>query len=161
MAIDASSAGHSLAELHGEYLYDSGLEPDLQGAQRIFVMLWRFQAELYNGGVWQFFTNSTGEYTPYICDALREVDAIELAETMDDAIAASRPGTAWHSAATQSVILNRAPAEVRDQVYAFDDRLNPNLDELSVKLYEYVDRHRDQFDVSEQFWEEGSRDDPR
>ncbi|MBI5130673.1 MAG: DUF4375 domain-containing protein [Rhodopseudomonas palustris] len=155
MAIDASTAGHRLAELHGEYLFDTGLEPDLEGAQRIFVILWRFQAELYNGGVWQFFANSADMHTLYLCDALREVGAAELAETMEEAIAASRPGTAWHSAASQSAALGHAPADVRDQAHAFDDRMGPNLDALSVKLYEYVDRHRDQFDVDEQFWEQG------
>lgn len=154
MPIDASVAGHRLAELHGAYLFDSGLEPDLEGAQRIFVMLWRLQAELFNGGVWQFFTNSAGEYTPYICDALREVGAVELAEVMETAIAASKPGTPWHSAAMQSAALHRAPPGVREQANAFDDKLAPHLDALSVKLYDYIDRHRDQFDVEEQFWKQ-------
>jgi hypothetical protein len=155
MAIDASEAGHRLAKLHGDYLFETGLEPDLEGAQRIYVMLWRCQAELYNGGIWQFFTNTNGMYDPHICDALRVVGAHEMVPTMEEAIASSRPGTPWHSAASRSAALYSAPEDVRTRVHELDDRFGPSLDGLSVKLFDFVSLHRDEFDVSKELWEEG------
>ncbi len=156
MPIDASEAGHRLAELHGDYLFETGFEPELEGAQRIYVMLWRLQAEIYNGGIWQFFTNSTGAFVPYICDALRAVGADEMAEIMAKAVAASRPGTPWHAAAARSSLSWNAPDDVQKQADAFDMQLYPLMDDLSLKLFEFMSRHRNEFKVSEDFWEEES-----
>ena len=154
--MDASEAGHRLAVLQGDYIFESGLEPDLKDAKRIYIMLWRFQAEIYNGGIWQFFTNSTGAYTPFICDALKTVGADEMAATMKDAIVNSSSGTLWYKSATQSALLRDAPIAVRELVYKFDDRLAPDLDNLSLLLFNYMLKYRHEFRVPDDFWNEVS-----
>ncbi|MBI3700994.1 MAG: DUF4375 domain-containing protein [Afipia sp.] len=156
MAIDASEAGHRLAVLQGDYLFETGFGPSLRNAQRIYVMLWRFQAEIYNGGIWQFFTNSTNMYAPYICDALRIVDADKISSIMEEAIANSRPGTPWYSAMKCSGLRRNAPIEVRDIEEKLNRRLALHLDDLSVLLFKYMSKHRHEFDVPEEFWEEGT-----
>lgn len=152
--IDVSEAGHRLAVLQGDYLFESGLEPDLKNAERIYVMLWRFQAEIYNGGIWQFFTNSTGAYSPFICDALKTVGADDMAATMREAIINSGPGTPWHMATTNSTLILDAPIAVREFVYKLNDQLSPHLDNLSLLLFSYMLKHRYEFRVSDDFWSE-------
>jgi hypothetical protein len=151
MAIDASEAGHRLAVLQGDYLFESGLDDDLKEAERIYVILWRFQAELYNGGVWQFFSNSRGIYNQFLCDALKTVGAESMVPSIEVALEQFRPGKPWHDAMMRSTALYAAPEDVRKQVHELDDRLAPDIDGLSVKLFHYLSRHRNQFNRLDDF----------
>ena len=49
----------------------------LTGPRRIVYILNTYDAEIQNGGLCQFFVNSSGSMAPYVCDALRTVGAAE------------------------------------------------------------------------------------
>ena len=52
--------------------------PELLEEQILVYSLYRFEAEVNNGGLCQFFVNSSSEYAPFISKALEAVGAIEL-----------------------------------------------------------------------------------
>jgi len=52
---------------------------------KMFVLYW-FQAEVLNGGLVQFFDNSTGLIAPEVVDALRSVGLNKLSEKLGSAI---------------------------------------------------------------------------
>ena len=87
MLLDHSEAAHRLAILHEDYMFefDGNL---LEGAERVYVVVWRFQMEAYNGGIWQFFSNSSGAFAPYLCESLTEIGAPQVADIAERAIAA-------------------------------------------------------------------------
>ena len=151
MALSYSEAGHRLAILHDDYIFeqDGSL---LEGAERVYLVIWRFQMEAYNGGIWQFFSNSSGAFAPYLCESLTEIGAAQVAEIAERAIVAARPGTSWHTALQKSAALHLAPEDVRRQAHAFDDELSPHLDELSVLLFNYLAEHAEPFDKPPEFW---------
>ena len=53
-------------------------EPTLTKEQVLVYSLCRFEAEVNNGGLCQFFVNSSSECAPYISDALEVIGAAEL-----------------------------------------------------------------------------------
>ncbi|MBE6780232.1 MAG: DUF4375 domain-containing protein [Clostridia bacterium] len=53
---------------------------------KLVYSLYKFEAEVNNGGLCQFFVNSSSECAPYISEALNEVGAINLKELFDNFI---------------------------------------------------------------------------
>lgn len=62
--------------------YDS-----LNPAQRSLVCAWAVCGEIDNGGIWQFFFNTSGDWAVDTPEALRAVSAPELASVVEAAIA--------------------------------------------------------------------------
>ena len=61
-------------------------ETSLTKEQKFVYSLNKFEAEVNNGGLCQFFVNSSSECAPYISKALEAVGAIELKTLFDDFI---------------------------------------------------------------------------
>lgn len=59
---------------------------DLTEEQRLVYCLNKFEAEVNNGGLCQFFVNSSSECAPYISKALNIIGAIELKTLFDSFI---------------------------------------------------------------------------
>ena len=55
--------------------------------QKTYYTLMSFLLEVENGGLCQFFVNSSGECAPYVSDSLEEVGALALKKRYDDFIA--------------------------------------------------------------------------
>jgi hypothetical protein len=151
MLLDHSEAAHRLAILHENYMFEFNGDL-LEGAERVYVVVWRFQMEAYNGGIWQFFSNSSGAFAPYLCESLTEIGAPQVADIAERAIAAAKPGTSWDAALQKSAALNLAPDDVQRQAHALDDELSPYLDKLSILLFNYLAEHPEPFDQPPEFW---------
>lgn len=54
--------------------------------EKVFYVLYTFDLEWCNGGLCQFFSNSSGEFAPYISDYLEIVGATEHKKLYDDFI---------------------------------------------------------------------------
>ena len=63
---------------------------ELSDAQRFVYSLIRFEAEVNNGGLCQFFVNSSSECAPYISAALQAIGATELKNHFDNFIAENK-----------------------------------------------------------------------
>ena len=61
-------------------------ETKLTDEQKIVYSLNKFEAEVNNGGLCQFFVNSSSECAPYISKALAAVGAIEIKTLFDNFI---------------------------------------------------------------------------
>ena len=59
---------------------------NLPDEQKIVYSLIKFEAEVNNGGLCQFFVNSSSECAPYISNALATVGALELKTLFDNFI---------------------------------------------------------------------------
>lgn len=60
--------------------------PELTEAQIFVYSLNRFEAEVNNGGLGQFFVNSSSECAPYISNAMNAIGATELKNHFDNFI---------------------------------------------------------------------------
>lgn len=58
-------------------------DKDITSEQRIVYSLTRFEAEVNNGGLCQFFVNSSGQCAPYISESLAAVGAVDLQKFFD------------------------------------------------------------------------------
>ncbi len=58
----------------------------LAGARRTAYILSTFDAEIQNGGLCQFFVNSSGECAPYVSECLKKVEAEDHRRLYDDFI---------------------------------------------------------------------------
>lgn len=58
----------------------------LSDKQKTFYILYWYEIEVNNGGLVQFFLNSSRKYTPYISDCLKEVNATEHKKLFDNFI---------------------------------------------------------------------------
>lgn len=71
---------------------DKELE-QFQGARRIVYILGLYDAEVQNGGLCQFFVNSSRNVAPYIIEALASVDAKEHLELFQEFVTANNIDT--------------------------------------------------------------------
>ena len=60
---------------------------ELTGEQKLVYSLNEFEAEVNNGGLCQFFANSSSECAPYVSRALDVIGAVELKNLFDSFIA--------------------------------------------------------------------------
>ena len=74
-----------LGKVYNEITFEEDLSL-LDENERVFYVLYTFDLEWCNGGLCQFFSNSSGEFAPYISDYLEIVDAIEHKKLYDDFI---------------------------------------------------------------------------
>lgn len=85
MTMDASNLFVAVGEMLEAKFND---ENELTGAQIVAYTLYLFDLEVQNGGLSQFFTNSSGEFAPFVASALLAVDAVEyealLAHFLDE-----------------------------------------------------------------------------
>ena len=63
---------------------------DISEEQKLVYSLNRFEAEVNNGGLCQFFVNSSSDCAPYISKALEAIEAFALKEAFDRFIADNR-----------------------------------------------------------------------
>ena len=68
--------------------YDNSIEEDdlskLTLEERLFYVLYTFNIEIENGGLCQFFTNSSKAFAPYISEYLKQIGALEIKELFDN-----------------------------------------------------------------------------
>lgn len=62
-------------------------EPRIANEQKLLYSLIEFEMEVNNGGLCQFFVNSSRECAPYISEALNEIGAFDLKKLYDSFIA--------------------------------------------------------------------------
>ena len=99
--------------------------------QKLLYSLIEFEMEVNNGGLCQFFVNSSRECAPYVSEALNEIGAIDLKKLYDSFISDNKINVNDLT----SFILNDIE-EYQAQTERFD------FDSFDDKFYEYENLHQ-------------------
>jgi len=145
-----------LLALAGEYRVDSLLlaieealnqkaeetgEQDLSDEERIVLAVEALEREVNNGGFAQFFSNSSGQYTPIIVGALLSIGCTETANIVSGAINAL--GTEDFSPEAIDEALESENEERDEQLDECDGLYSGAGEDIAGKLFEFVTAHQD------------------
>jgi len=145
-----------------ELVVSLGLHWDLAGfddmnpAEQALAGTWELANEVYNGGFMQYFHNSSRDHAKPMIEVLRSFDAHEAADLLKTAIAVCGPGTAWGDEPNFLAALKLIPEDVRRQISDLERMLYDGLDDVHLRLFRYLSKHRDQLEASADFWTEAT-----
>ena len=113
----------------------------------IFVYsLNKFEAEVNNGGLCQFFVNSSRECAPYISDALAAVGALELKVLYDNFISENKIDVNDLSSFKISAVDEYIEQTTRFDFDSFDDEFYKDTN-IHQQIIDYSRKHVDQLIV--------------
>ena len=121
-------------------------ETSLTDEQKIVYSLNKFEAEVNNGGLCQFFVNSSSECAPYISKALAAVGALELKTLFDDFIQKNNIDVNDLSSFKISDIDEYEAQTERFDFDSFDDKFYENED-IHQQIINYSRKHVEQLIV--------------
>jgi hypothetical protein len=125
---------------------------ELDLAEQALIGTWELVNEVENGGFVQYFHNSSRDHAKPMVDVLRAIETPRVAAILESAIALAGPGTPWAKNPTIFAAINSMPEEVRERVHELDDQLYDELDDLHLKVFRFLSKHRDQIDAPPDFW---------
>ena len=99
----------------------------LAPSTRIAYCLHQLEAEVNNGGVYQFFSNSSGEYVPETLQALSDIGAPRTRALLEQAVAIAFPGG-----------YPADPTSFADALADFDD-VADGLEPLDAQFFVYAE----------------------
>lgn len=119
------------------------------GKQERFVLaVEALEREVNNGGYVQFFTNSSVEYTPIICDALRAIERSDVAELTERAFGVlGINGTEDLKVIVESV--DPDDDELNEKLYELDQWYYSNAGCLSEHLLRWIKAHQNHIQLGE------------
>src|ERR1044072_2165956 len=86
-----------------------GLSP----ADQVFLSVWTFYMEFYNGGFWQYFANSSGRLVPSLVGSLRTIGAGDVAMIAQEAIDNVGKGVVWENKDERPSRIFGLPEDIR------------------------------------------------
>jgi hypothetical protein len=117
--------------------------PALSTEERVLLAIWELEGQANNGGLQQFFFNSSGCLAPHIGEALRTIGASRMAAILEQAIALVGRVEWSDDAQRRQAIETLSPATVT-ALHDLDRSFLAYPDDLTDLLYRYVCQHRDQ-----------------
>lgn len=143
--------------VNGQQLYfDLGGFDELNPAEQALLGTWELANEVYNGGFMQYFHNSSREHAEPMIEVLRSFEAHEAASILEAAIALAGPGTPLGDEPGFLRATRAASEEIKDQLSALGSKLYDDLDNVHLRLFCYLVKHRDQIEAPEGFWKEAT-----
>jgi hypothetical protein len=143
--------------VNGQQLYfDLGGFEELNPAEQALLGTWELANEVYNGGFMQYFHNSSREHAKPMIEVLRSFEAHEAAAILEAAIALAGPGTPLGDEPGYLSAMKAAPDMIKDQLRALGGKLYDELDNVHLRLFRYLDKHRDQIEAPAEFWTEAT-----
>ncbi len=126
--------------LHWERLCAKKLEDGLGSLSRdeaIFYWIWTLEAELHNGGFWQYMSNKTGDDALAAVGALREIGAEDLASICELFFALLPEGSPASNQDLREAQLDQALERIGE------DKFDNACDALEAEFYASTDElHR-------------------
>jgi hypothetical protein len=116
-------------------------EQDLSDEERVVLAVEALEREVNNGGFAQFFSNSSGQYTPIIVDSLVRIGCTETANITSGAINAL--GTEDFSPEALEAALESEDEERNEQLDECDGLYSGAGEDIAGKLFEFVSAHQD------------------
>ena len=121
-------------------------QANLTDEQKIVYSLNKFEAEVNNGGLCQFFVNSSSKCAPYISDALAAVGAIGLKMLFDNFISENSIDVNDLSSFKISNIDEYEAQTERFDFDGFDDKFYED-ENLHQQIIDYARKHVEQLIV--------------
>lgn len=115
-------------------------DAQLTDEQKFVYSLNKFEAEVNNGGLCQFFVNSSSECAPYISNALTAIGAIELKILFDNFIGENKIDTNDLSSFKISSIDEYEAQTERFDFDSFDDKFYED-ENLHKQIIDYARKH--------------------
>ena len=112
-------------------------------AEQVLWLVFELCGEVSNGGVNQFFSNSSGERAPLMPPALRELGQPELAAALEKSLAHFQPGKGEHHE-----VIAALPASAKIELEALGRAVNAKSDALMVDLVRWIEQHAAEFTLS-------------
>lgn len=139
-----------LLALEGEFRIDSmvlafeqaiqGKSPDSVCVEESYVLAVEgLEREVNNGGYYQFFVNSSGEFAPIVEAALRSIECPKTADITRDALAAL--GVGMVTAETVAAAALADDESVRQALATCDDRCFANDEPIADRLFRWIAAH--------------------
>jgi hypothetical protein len=114
----------------------------LSRPEQVFRAIWDLEAEVNNGGFYQYFQNSSGALVPNVVDALHVIGADQMADIVQHAIDVVGRDIAWNDDNARLARLGALAPEATAELESCDQRFFAYPDNLTTLLYRYVDEHR-------------------
>ena len=127
---------------------------DFSPADQVFLSVWTFYMEFYNGGFWQYFANSSGRLVPSLVSSLGAVGCDECASIAQQAVSEVGSDVIWVDEESRTSRVYGLSDDIRKRLSVLDDRFNPRLGEMMKKLFEFLAKNRDQVEAPSSFWME-------
>jgi Domain of unknown function (DUF4375) len=123
----------------------------LSPPERVFRAVWELEAEINNGGLHQYFWNSSGSLVPDAADALRTIGATTMSEIVEQAVAAVGHDIVWSDDSVRRATLAALTPEVVAMLNELTQTLLAYPDNLTTLLYNYFFEHRKEINVPSEF----------
>jgi hypothetical protein len=121
-------------------------------AEQVLLGTWELANEVYNGGFMQYFHNSSRRNARPMLGILRSIDAPRVAAILESAIALVGPGTRWGDEPNYFIAIKSMPKDVEKRLRELERQLYDELDDLHLKVFRFLSKHRDQIEAPADFW---------
>jgi len=118
--------------------------PGITAEEELVLAVMALNREVNNGGHHQFFVNSSCKFAPIIVQCLRRIHCDATAAITERAIAALGLPALSVEAASAAI---RIENDARDEILDACDREFYQLDEITPKLFDFVQAHQDQIQL--------------
>ena len=112
--------------------------------EQVLWLVFELCGEVSNGGVDQFFGNSSGERAPLVPAALRELGQSKLADAVERSLVHFPRGA---GAELHELVSGLSPA-ARTELESLGKQVDAATDTLLFELYKYIERHAAEFTLS-------------
>jgi hypothetical protein len=131
----------ALSETNNSRILNSEYEV-LTTPERVFRCVWEFEADVNNGGLNQYFFNSSGRLAPYVVSALTTIGAAKTASIVQRAIDVAGHEIPWHYDDKRQDRIVALSADIENKLGVLDEEFFRHPDDLTSLLYRYVCDHR-------------------
>lgn len=121
---------------------DGPEDSDASEEQKLIYVLMEFEMEVANGGLCQFFVNSSSQCAPYVSDALEKIGAVNIQKRYDDFLAEN--GIDVHDLSSFKTDVEFIEQAERYDFDSFDDRFYSD-DDIQGLIVSYIREHIDAF----------------
>ena len=136
--------------------FDLGGFDELNPAEQALLGTWELANEIYNGGFMQYFHNSSREHAKPMIGVLRSFEAHNAAAILEAAFALAGPGTPLGDEPNYLKAIKAVPEKVKEEIRELERKLYDDLDNVHLRLFRYLEKHRDQIVAPEDFWREAT-----
>lgn len=113
--------------------------------EMIFYIAQEVEAEVNNGGFWQFFYNSSGDLSNQVVAAFQAIGATQIAETCRKAVDAFGGSVPMDREERQELMEQLGLEEGNEILCECDEAFYGYADDLVELNYQYIERHREYF----------------
>jgi hypothetical protein len=113
--------------------------------QKVFSSIWVLEAEVNNGGFWQYFANCSNETACFVEEALTSIGATKAADICNRAIRLAFPNGLPSAPDEISQSVEERQDELLDKLDSLDQEFFKYPDNLTELLYEFVLKHPEEF----------------